>query len=154
MNIYSPELEQIIAEYHYIPRMFRYKEKFKLYHKYWIPEFTNTVIKVIDISFIDDIEYYFIKYDDGKMYGCIPYPIEYNVVYELLHNYDNLEDQNIVNSDISYTGAEIRYWFIINDKLKPDILTLIDLKSELVDNHKYFIYRKKKQYFLHEDSGR
>ena len=48
------------------------------------------------------------------MSACISYPVEKDNNYELLHNYSNIENENIINSNISYTGAEIKFWFIYN----------------------------------------
>ena len=156
MSIYIEDLESIVLQYNYIPRIFRPNEKFKLYHKYYVPEFKG-IIKVVNIEVIDDIEYYFFKYDNLKLDACISYPIEYEGVYELLHNYDRLEDKDIINSEISYTGAEIRYWFIMHNykdykKYKPLYPYLkCTGKYSMTDNRKYYINYKNRQFEVIKD---
>ena len=139
MNIYPEHLEQIILKTKYIPRKIKNKERLKIYHKYWIPELKG-LIKVIDIFYIGDIEYYVILYNKS-LTCCLSYPIEYKDSYELLHNHDNIEKQNIINSNKPYTGAEIKYWLVYNKNTFNYIKYskyLIDEKY-LLDNHKYLI---------------
>lgn len=111
-HIYPKELEKEIIKSKYIPRKFQRNERMKLYHKYWVPLYEG-VVKVDDIMMIDNVEYYFIKYSN-KMVGCTTYPLYYNDAYELLHNYDSIEKDQIINSNKSYSGAEIKFWFILN----------------------------------------
>lgn len=112
-RIYPKELEKIVQETKLIPRKIYYEEKLKLYHKYFIPIYGSEVIKVENISTIYETEYYFIRYGN-KMNGCLSYPI-YRNSYELLHNDNNIGDSEIINSNIAYSGAEIKFWFFINN---------------------------------------
>ena len=143
-HIYSEALEEEIINSLYIPRKFKSNEKLKLYHKYWIPEFEGT-IKVHEIEYINGIPYYFIKF--GKnMCANITYPISYSNMYELLHNYDNIENENIINSSKSYSGAEIKFWFIVNtidfdNPLYKGFWSFLDdtSMSVVADNKYYFV---------------
>lgn len=143
-HIYSESLEEEIINTHYIPRKFRDNEKLKLYHKYWIPEFDG-VVKVHEIEYIDGVPYYFIKFN-RNMSANITYPVTFNDMYELLHNYDNIEKENIINSSKSYSGAEIKYWFVANkidfeDPLYKGFWSFLDDNSMSVvaDNKYYFV---------------
>lgn len=142
--IYSEALEEEVKKTHYIPRKFRENEKLKLYHKYWIPEFGGTV-KVNEIEYIDGIPYYFIKFSKN-MSANITYPCNFSGMYEMLHNYDNIENENIINSQKSYSGAEIKFWFIcnnidFNDPLYKGFCPFLDdtSMSVVADNKYYFV---------------
>lgn len=143
-HIYSEALEEEIIDTHYIPRKFKPNEKLKLYHKYWIPEFGGT-IKVQEIEYINGVPYYFIKFSKN-MSANITYPVMYSEMYELLHNYDNIEKENIINSSKSYSGAEIKFWFIVNkidfdDPFYKGFWSFLDdtSMSVVADNKYYFV---------------
>lgn len=143
-HIYSEALEEEVINTRYIPRKFRPNEKLKLYHKYWIPEFGGTV-KVHEIEYIEGVPYYFIKFG-RNMSANITYPVTFSGMYELLHNYDDIENQDIINSSKSFSGAEIKYWFICNkidfeDSEYRGFWSFLDDNSMSVvaDNKYYFI---------------
>ena len=143
-HIYSEALEEEVINTRYIPRKFRENEKLKLYHKYWVPEFGGT-IKVHEIEYINGIPYYFIKFN-RNMSANITYPCNYTDMYELLHNYDNIEKENIINSSKSYSGAEIKFWFIVNkidfdDPQYRGFWSFLDdtSMSVVADNKYYFV---------------
>ncbi len=110
-SIYPPKLEGYVKSSRYIPRKIRENEHLKMYHRYWLEDY-NEVAKVDDIFIENHTEYYSIKYN--SMYGCISNPVSVGT-YELLHNRDEIEKLNIINNSKSYTGAEIKYWFLINN---------------------------------------
>lgn len=112
-SIYPPKLEEYIKANKVIPRKIREGEHLKLYHKYWI-DWYDDILKVLDIYYIDSAEYYVTR-DTQKLHGCITYPIDHNNTYEMLHNKYNIEEKNIINDNISYSGADIKYWFSVND---------------------------------------
>lgn len=143
-HIYSEALEEEVINTRYIPRKFRENEKLKLYHKYWVPEFGGT-IKVHEIEYINGVPYYFIKFA-RNMSANITYPCNYTDMYELLHNYDNIEKENIINSSKSYSGAEIKFWFIVNkidfdDPQYRGFWSFLDdtSMSVVADNKYYFV---------------
>ena len=143
-HIYSEALEEEDISTRYNPTKFRENEKLKLYHKYWIPEFGGT-IKVQEIEYINGVPYYFIKFSKN-MSANITYPCNYTEMYELLHNYDNIEKENIINSSKSYSGAEIKFWFIVNkidfdDPQYRGFWSFLDdtSMSVVADNKYYFV---------------
>lgn len=110
-SIYPPKLEEYIRKNKYIPRKVRDNEHLKLYHRYWLEDY-NDVVKVDDIFITRSVEYYSIRCK--SMAGCIPAPVP-NYTYELLHNKGRIEKVDLINSKKSYTGAEIKYWFLMNN---------------------------------------
>ena len=112
-HIYPEELEFEICKSGYIPRLMKNGERLKVFHKYWTSYFGGT-IKIIDIDNIFNHYYYYIRYN-GKLLGCFPHPLPMIINnYELLHNYNHIEKDNIINSNKSYSGAEIKFWFVKN----------------------------------------
>jgi hypothetical protein len=111
-HIYPQKLEKYIKKNRYIPRRIHDNEHLKLYHRYWLSEI-NSVVKIMEIFSVEGTEYYIYKNESG-MAGCESYPASgYN--YELLHNNSKIENDDIINSDKEYTGAEIKYWFVLNN---------------------------------------
>lgn len=149
-HIYPEKLEQYIRSSKLVPRKIRDAEHLKLFHRYWISSF-NDIIKVEDIFVTGGSEYYTIRYNP-RMYACISYPLLSDSCYELLHNKENIENNKLINGNISYTGAEIKYWFILNNIdfdnnkfsgfwsfLNPDSDNL------LIDNKYYFVSYDKRR---------
>lgn len=143
-RIYSEALEEEIIKTRYIPRRIKKNEKLKVFHKYWMPEFGGTV-KVNNIEYYDGITYYFLRFAKNMM-ANISHPIGSENVYELLHNYDEIENDNIINSSKSYSGAEIKFWFIANkidfsNPLYEGFLSFLQDESLNVvsDNKFYFV---------------
>lgn len=140
--IYPIELSEVVKKFNYIPRKLNKNEHLKLYHRYWIPDMGG-LIKVKDIWRIGKTEYYIVKYK-GDLSICFSYPLdEYIGVYELLHDYDDICKKNIINDDNSYTGAEIKYWFLINNNKSYDKFgKFVSLNSKLLisDNKRYKVY--------------
>ena len=110
-SIYPPKLEEYIRKNKYIPRKVRENEHLKLYHRYWLEDY-NEVVKVDDIFIVRCVEYYSIRCK--SMVSCIPAPVP-KYTYELLHNKECIEKVDLINSEKSYTGAEIKYWFLMNN---------------------------------------
>lgn len=110
--IYPEDLENEILNSNFIPRLIKPDERLKLYHKYYIPSL-NGFVKVQYIENINGVEYYFLKCKN-KLSACTSYPLYKENIYEFLFNNGKLDGKDIINSNISYTGAEIKYWFIKN----------------------------------------
>ena len=110
-SIYPPKLEEYIRKNKYIPRKVRDSGRLKLYHRYWLEDY-NEVVKVDDIFIVRCVEYYSIRCK--SMVSCIPAPVP-KYTYELLHNKEGIEKVDLINSEKSYTGAEIKYWFLMNN---------------------------------------
>jgi hypothetical protein len=127
-NIFDCKLESIMINNRFIAKKLE-GNNLRLFHKYWIPSF-NTYVKVYDISILNDCVYYYIKYD--RMEGVISEPLEKGI-YEL-YTSSNIENECIINSSRDYTGAEIKYWFVLNrDKLSEEVYDSF---------YKYLIYDK------------
>jgi hypothetical protein len=145
--VYPVELEQEIRNNNYIPRKCKPKERLKLYHRYWSSSYG--IFKVDDINFIRGVEYYYIKFDSNRMLAVISYPITDNI-YELLHDYDKIETKTIINSNKSFTGAEIKFWFVKNkinfaDPKYDGFLSFLSINSKNIisDSKFYFVIRDK-----------
>lgn len=138
-QLYSTSLGNYILANKSIPRILKQGEHLKLYHKYWLDNYG--AVKVQDIFIEKGTEYYIIRYSD-RMSSCIPYPATGIYTFELLHNSERgMENEDVINSGQYYTGAEIRYWFYINDKIKKfaDIFKYLSYTSDsaLIDNKLY-----------------
>lgn len=133
--IYPKKLEDIMKKNHYIPRQLHYGEHFKLYHRYF-NAYTEELFKVIEILNIDNDLYYIIHVDDNYS-SAIPEPSSTEINYEILKDYYDIVNQSIINSDKSFTGAEIKYWFVVNE---------IDLSDDYYGYKKYF--DKSYKYFI------
>lgn len=145
--VYPDKLKKEILKNKYIPRRCRELEHLKLYHRYYSTVYG--VFKVENIESIDGRDYYFIKYHNSKLFAAISYPIT-DTIYELLHDYDEIEKVDLINSDKSYTGAEIKFWFVANcidfkDSNYDGYLSFLNANSKNIisDNKYYFVYRNK-----------
>lgn len=146
--IYPKKLTDYIKSFKYIPRKVKSEEHLKIYHRYWLEDF-NEVVKVIDLFLLDGVEYYCIKYNN--MNACISGPIP-DGTYELLHNKDNIEEKDMINSSESFTGAEIKYWFLYNEidmstsSKYSGFWSFLNPESNnlLIDNKYYFVSYNKK----------
>ena len=80
-----------------------------------------------------------------KPWYCIRLPVN-DIIYELvpLYNY-NLLHTHIINSNEWYTGAEIKYWFVINgnqlDNAYKEFYKYFSANSKvrLFDSKKYLV---------------
>ena len=144
--LYPKELQdEIIKNKNFIPRKLRHHERFKQYHKYYNDEFG--IFKVRNVEYIDGNEYYFITYKKD-MTAAIPFPIyNNNKCYELMLNKDEIENKSIINNrSTTFFGAEIKFWFIVNNINFSDE-NYIGFKDDLnfiYDSKKYHVRRNKK----------
>ena len=124
-RIYPEKLKEYIlseeSNIDYIPRHIKFNEHLRLYRRYFVTCFGDDCIKVDEIYDVEGVEYYFVKYPNS-LYGTISFPLDNNYTYELLIDKKDIKNiDNIINTKVSYTGAEIKYWFFIHN---------IDLSSE------------------------
>lgn len=144
-NIYPTKLEEFIMKNsQYVPRLMDPDDKqLKLYHRYWFT-LAEQYGKVQEVYKIEDIDYYTMKFPES-LFGSITFPEE-EIIYELLIDKNNLKNINIINTRISYSGAQIRYWFFLHkDELGykyKKFWSFIDpnSKSLIIDNKYYFLY--------------
>jgi hypothetical protein len=141
-SIFPKPLIDIIKQHRYIPRKLRSDEKLKANHRYWLPYY-NGIIKIQEITKINNIDYYFLTFDN-KFNAAIPYPLEVMGGYELLYNFNNIELMNMIDDGNYYTGAEIKFWFVIknidlNKGKYSGFWSYLDPRSgnTLIDNKKY-----------------
>lgn len=99
----------------FIPKKVPDKQKFmKLHHKYYNPDFvSDSYFKVIDFFRIEDENYIILSFSDN-MFWCIPADTKVNNMYELIYDKNDILNSNIINTNISYSGYEIIYWFYNN----------------------------------------
>lgn len=153
-RIYPIELVQAMHKFNYIPRVLNPNEHLKLYHRYWIPDLGG-LVKVKDVWKDSKIEYYLIRCKND-MYVCCSHPIS-NIEdsYELLHDYDDIYKDNIINNHKSYTGAEIKYWFTLNyDKSYEKFSKYLNQhgKMFLNDNRRYKVtINSQNKYYINPD---
>lgn len=144
--LYPEKLQnEVMKNKNYIPRKLRHHERLKIYHRYYNDEFG--IFKIRDVELIGGVEYYFITYKKN-MTAVIPYPTYNNCkCYELMVNRDELENKSIINNrTTTFFGAEIKFWFVVNDVDFNDE-NYIGFKSELdsiYDSKKYHVRRNKK----------
>lgn len=149
-RIYPDKLETEIINNLYIPRKMKPNEYLKQYHKYYMPYYDSTV-KVLDIWNIDGIDYYHLR-SDMKLDICTSHPVDDNG-YELLHNYDNIQDKDIINDGNSYTGAEIKFWFTVK-KINLNEGSYSHIWRYLNPSSKYFLVDNKFYKIIKESHGK
>lgn len=143
-SIYPNPLVDIIKQHRYIPRKLREGEKLRANHRYWLPYY-NGIIKIQEVTKINEIDYYFLTFDN-KFNAAIPCPLEVVGGYELLYNFNNIDLVDMINDHKSYTGAEIKFWFVIknidlNDGKYAGFWSYLDPRSgnTLIDNKRYYL---------------
>lgn len=158
MKIYEDNVSKFILENNqYIPRKIKPDEHLKLYHRYF-SIFDSLYFKVDKIYNVFKTEYYSVKYPNF-MYGEISYPIQSEYIYEFFLDKKNIKNiSDIVNSRKSYLGAEIKYWFFINnidlseESKHYGFKSFLELnsKSTIQDDKYYFLYgHEKENKYLH-----
>ena len=104
----------------YIPKKLDREHRYlKIYKKYYSEELNvDYYFKVLDNYKINNNIYSEITFS-YSLYWCIPNPIEVENIYELSFDIRNvMKEKDLVNSNKSYFGYEIKYWFFKNYKNK------------------------------------
>ena len=135
-------LESKKKEFKCIPRRIKPNESLKIHHKYWLQDF-ESIVKVEEMFYINDDIYYTIKDCLTGRYAAISIT-DNSVNYELLNDYnDIISTDDIVNTKIYYTGAEIKTWFFYNGSNKYEsfysYLDFYDNKHSISDSKNYFL---------------
>lgn len=149
--IYSPMnryIETKIKIRHIIPyktnRSTKYECSRVYYNAYWNMSFQVLSVKYDKDNNLDEAE---VRWDDG-CYGIICTDISPGEDYILVKDYKKAyQKKNIINTDDTYTGAEIIYWFylqgasILDNKYKG-FWEYIDYfsKNRIQDNNQYRVY--------------
>lgn len=141
----NEKIDSTIRFKHYIPyrvdRSVRYKSNKMYYCDYWGQFFKVISARYDKYNILIDA---YIRWDDGN-YGliCTNLDIEDYLVEK---DTTDLYKVNIINNKNSYTGAEIVYWFFMNnisqiDKKYSGFWKFVDRSSSLkiLDNTRYFL---------------
>lgn len=145
---YPDNLKLILDKHNniFIPKKVTNKQKqFKVRHKYFYQEFSSdSYFKVIESYDINEENYVTLSFSN-TIFWSVPNEIIENEVYELIYDKSNILSQNIINSEKSYYGYEIIYWFYnkYNSKYSEFIPYIEDNgKSRVNESYKYFLYAK------------
>ena len=127
-----------------IPKKVPDKQKhFKIHHKYYCKSFViDSYFKIIDTYKVNEEDYVIMSFSDNRFW-TIPNEIYMGDIYELLYNKNDILNQNIINSNKSYFGYEIIYWFLHKyDYRYFEFIPYIEDegKSRLNESCKYFLY--------------
>lgn len=116
------KLENFIRNKNYIPHKIIPGEKLIVGEKYY-DGFYNKIYKVLNVEYSDNglFEGAQVKMDDNTYAWITSQPniyTDYYITYDIYKIYNI----NIINNKHIYSGAEIRYWFFINN------ITVMDKK--------------------------
>lgn len=144
-HIYTKNMELFLSKRNYIPRRIMQNEPLKLYKRYYC-YFDDLYFKIDNIFYIGNQEYYSVK--TQNLYYSILTEVNNNYIYEFMIDKNNIiNTKEIINTNISYSGAEIRYWFFLNqDNIDENIFDrfykFLDMngKSVINDNKYYYLY--------------
>ena len=147
-HVYPEKLIQILeTNPQYIPRKILPNEHLKLYRRYYITDREES-FKVQQEYQVDGRDYYTIKYIPDNLFGEISFPLNSDSTYELYTDKSDLcKIPSIINTKISYSGAEIRKWFFEHKSETSSprfdgFWAFLNLNSlcSISDNKYYFLY--------------
>lgn len=105
-----------IRQKHYIPYLItnkgiKYEANRWYYNAYW-----GQFLKVISVKYdrYNVLQECYIKWEDD-LYGLICTDLEIGSDYKIQYDHREIYKEEIINSDKVYTGAEIIYWFFMNN---------------------------------------
>ena len=128
-----------LIPYSVLPKQ-HYKENEWYYSTYY-----DQLFKVISVEYKNNkLDHAYIRSDEGYYSWIVTELSEYDVM--LKKDIRDIAVSSIINSNISYTGAEIMYWFYVNgvtqfNKKYRSLWKYVDYSSRkrLDENTKYFI---------------
>ena len=144
---FDNSLEKIIRKKRIIPYQCNPGDKF-MRGKWYYDNFYGSLFKVVDVKYKSGniLDYAITKSDEGYSSYIIT-PLSPYEDYIIDFDKAGLVEENIINSEKSYTGAEIRYWFFMNniDCFNPKyryFWTYVDTFSNnrVADKQRYFLY--------------
>jgi hypothetical protein len=144
---FDNSLEKQIKRKRLIPYQMTPTDKF-MRGKWYYDQYYGNIFKVLEVKYKQGniLEYAITKSDEGysSYISTPPVPFE---DYIIEHDTTDIVERDIINSEKSYTGAEIRYWFFMNDITCFDpkykyFWTYVDTYSNnrVADRQKYFLY--------------
>jgi len=109
------KLEDLIRDKKIIPHKVMPREKFIVGEKYY-DGFSRYIYKVLSVEYNEDgtFEGVQIKTDEGN-YCWIASELDPSSDYYITYDIYNICNIEIINNKHIYSGAEIRYWFFINN---------------------------------------
>lgn len=108
---YNPTLDKIAKKLKFIPYRLKENSDYQVNRIYW-SDYWGSYFRVIKIGYTGKHLGVDVKYQDGN-YGHIETDL---CKYDFLLEYDHtgISEKDIINSNISYTGAQIEYWIFCN----------------------------------------
>ena len=137
--------EKEIRSNKYIPYRVLPREKYKRGSMYYI-NFEDLYLKILDVKYKNNIiEFVYAKTIDNNFYQYLVSDLTIND-YRIEKDSKFIYKRNIINDGHQYTGAEIIYWFFINDidcfnEKYAGFWKFVDSYSahRIADNNKYII---------------
>lgn len=113
----------------------------------------NLIFKVLSVQYNKGLlNNAYVRSDEGN-YSLICTVLDYYTDFLLLKDNNELYKNNIINNNKSYTGAEIFYWFFMNDITSDNVVykgfwKYIDRYSKyrINDYNKYFLFANVDKY--------
>ena len=144
---FDNSLEKLIKRKKIIPYQVNPGDKL-LRGKWYYDIYYSSLFKVLEVKYKPGgiLDYAITKSDEGYS-NYISTQLTPYEDYIIDYDRNGLAEEVIINSEKSYTGAEIRYWFFMNDincfdpKYKL-FWTYVDTysKNKVSDKQKYFLY--------------
>ena len=144
---FDNSLEKLIKRKKIIPYQVNPGDKL-MRGKWYYDLYYSTLFKVLDVKYKAGgiLDYAITKSDEGYS-SYISTQLSPYEDYIIDYDKSGLSEEIIINSEKSYTGAEIRYWFFMNDITCFDqkyryFWTYVDSfsKNRVSDKQKYFLY--------------
>jgi len=138
-------LEKHVRSKKVIPYMIYPNDVFKK-GKWYYSLYYNNIFKILDLQYKNgELDNATIVTDDGN-YGVISTDLDFQEDYAISRDRRNIYKMNIVNHEESFTGAEIIYWFFVNNidifnKKYQGFWKYVDRYSldRVVDRERYFV---------------
>lgn len=144
---FDNSLEKLIKRKQLIPYQVNPGDKF-IKGKWYYDSYYRSLFKIIDVKYKagNILDHAITRSEEGYS-SYIVTPLTPYEDYIIDFDTKNIAEENIINSEKSYTGAEIRYWFFINNITCFDpkyryFWTYVDTYSnnKVADKQKYFLY--------------
>lgn len=142
----NKKLEDLIRKKHLVPYSLNRRDRYEK-GKYYYSEFSGMTFKVLFVKYYDsgELEGAEVKYENG-LHAYICTDIDPGYDYRVEKDFKKICNENIVNDGKVYTGAEIRYWFFMNDidcfnSIYKGFWNLVDTYStrRIIDNNRYVV---------------
>ena len=143
--------DNIIKKKHFIPYSISTTDTKFIEGKYYYISYYGKYFKVISVEYDENgiFDSAYVKWEDGY-YGMYCTKLDINRDYILEVDTDEIYKEScIINNKKIYTGAEIKYWFFINDitamnTIYTEFWKYVDSRSlaYIIDTNKYKLVAK------------